>query len=494
MRTTVTRWTRRVAVAAIVAAAIPAVALGAGWIDLGVRAEARLANTAADLYGGIKTPLAESSVDTPGALGASSVGLARGLAAKVVPTGDKLASNADMIAFWPTDTKPEWAIVCIENGETIAGVQRVKLRGSDTGKVETMLTGTRSCDGIRRTPWNTIVATEEVLANPTRPAGWALEIYNPSQTAGVRFNRVTGELTGADAGNVKPRPALGRFAWEGLHVFDDGTVIAGDELAPSGRKNGGALFKFVSDQPASAATIATLANPANHAQSPFAAGKLYALEVGLGNAGQGNQYGKGKWVGPIDAANATAEGQAKGTGYYRPEDLHADPIAAGKGERRVCWTNTGNSSLNNWGEILCMVDAPDAAAPTGTTPEVQQFVIGDSELNQPDNIAFQPKTGIVYIIQDTPRVNGVAAPGDVWACLRDGADRDHLTDGCVRVVSVKSVESEPTGFIFDGSGEKAYINIQHSGNDATTPTIDEATFDEMLEITGFAPDEARAVR
>jgi secreted PhoX family phosphatase len=117
-------------------------------------------------------------------------------------------------------------------------------------------------------------------------------------------------------------------------------------------------------------------------------------------------------------------------------------------------------------------------------------------MNQPDNLEIQPRTGIYYVIEDTPSIDwtgdGVreSHPGEVWACLPDGKDDNLLTDGCVRVVSVATQGSEPTGFIFEASGKKAYLNVQHSPDDPSTPAVDEGTSDEMLEIRGFVPKEA----
>lgn len=488
---------RAAALALGVSAVIAAPAAALSFVDFGAERETNLRSQASELFGGIGEPLEKTAATVPGASGEDSLELASNLGVREVLSGDttgapegKLGQNADMIAFFPSDSRPQWGIVCIEGGATRPGVQRIKLRGRDRGKVETILTGTISCDGIRRTPWDTIVATEE------RGDGWALEIYDPLETTGVAFDRTTGALSGDDAANVKTRPAMGRFAWEGLHIFDDGTVIAGDELGPQNRSNGGALFKFVSDQaPSGPAASESLANPANHAASPLAAGKLYALEVGEGtNRGQGNERGKGRWVGAIDPATARAEGIAKGTGFYRPEDLHADPLALRNGEVRVCWTNTGNASINNYGEVLCLDDRVNAAAPTGRTPDVQQFIAGNPRMNQPDNLAFQPTTGIVYIIEDTPRIDGESKPGNIWACLRDGADDDLQSDGCVMVASVKTAGSEPTGFTFDASGNRAYLNIQHSPDNPATPDVDESTFDELLVLDGFTARSATAAR
>jgi Alkaline phosphatase PhoX len=234
--------------------------------------------------------------------------------------------------------------------------------------------------------------------------------------------------------------------------------------------------------------------PRQAASSPFAAGSLYALEIGArtSNNGQGNQLGEGAWQGPIDAANARAEGQARGTGFYRPEDADVDPLAAAQGGRRFCWTNTGVSNIGNFGEVLCLDDA-EGDGNTGRRAVVTQFVTGNPQMNQPDNIAFQPTTGIVYVIEDTPTVAGESKPGDIWACLRDGADDDLQSDGCVRVLSVKTAGSEPTGFIFDATGKRAYVNIQHSPDNPGTP-VNEGQYDEMLVVEGFQPDQATAAR
>jgi secreted PhoX family phosphatase len=507
---------RVVVTGALVAAAVAVpFAVASGFVDFGFDTQKELNRNADDLYGGIGKPLPASAATSPGAAGAASVALASGLKVGDVLRGDisepditdQLGQHADMIAYWPTDVNPEWGIVCIEGRPTnppatdpFSGVQRIKLSGADKGKVETILTGTDACDGIRRTPWNTIFITEETSD------GWGVEIYDPLNTTNVVFNRaLPGTATGGtNPQNVVSRLATGLFAWEGMYIRDNGVMYAGDELAPSGDRDGGAVFKFVPTTPApepmTPAAAATLSQVANKDMSPFASGKLYGLQIGSkapgAQVGQGNQYGEGRWIELSPSATVTlrADAAAKGaTGYYRPEDLEGDSIARTDGSFRFCWTNTGVSARKNWGEVLCATDSPNAAEPTGTTPNVQIFTPGNSKMNQPDNIEFQPKTGIVYIIEDTPTVDGVSKPGDIWACLRDGADDDNLTDGCVRVLSVVNASAEPTGFKFDASGKRAYLNIQHSGDDPATPG-DERRYDEMLEIRGFEPNEAEAIR
>jgi hypothetical protein len=50
----------------------------------------------------------------------------------------------------------------------------------------------------------------------------------------------------------------------------------------------------------------------------------------------------------------------------------------------------------------------------------------------PDNVDFQPSTGILYVLMDatTSAEDPAFTNDDVWACLPDGADSDTLSDGC----------------------------------------------------------------
>ena len=71
---------------------------------------------------------------------------------------------------------------------------------------------------------------------------------------------------------------------------------------------------------------------------------------------------------------------------------------------------------------------------------------------------------------------------DLWICLPDGDDDDVLTDGCVRFASIRDTSAEPTGFKFIGSGESAYVNIQHRAiNDSQGNTNHGA----LIKISGF---------
>jgi secreted PhoX family phosphatase len=448
--------------------------------DFGKGLEASLAAKSKILFG-VDATLAESapkSVEegfrTPDAKSEQLLSLAKGLKAEIV-TRD-IANHADMIAFYPLKN-PTHMIVCIEGdreelvgGKLNPGVQRVAMAD---GKVETIVRGTASCDGIRTTPWNTVLFTEEA------DDGGAYEILNPLAASDVVItDRAKGETT--DSIQLRKHLALPIMAWEGLTVLRSGTVYAGDELRPGTsypNTDGGAMFKFIPARPMQAAAIASLDD------SPLNAGRLYAMQVSCqptAQFGQGCEIGDASWV-PVNANSARVSADVAGaTGYYRPEDLHEDVTYNGEGVK-FCWTNTGNSKAGNFGEVLCAIDKLPDVADGKMNTRVWRFIAGNKNMNQPDNLEINPKTGLIYVVEDNPN-------GDIWACLPDGADVDDMTDGCVRVLSVADSSAEPTGFIFAPDGETAYLNIQHS-NDAAMAKFDGYNTDDLIKITGFGPVE-----
>ena len=277
-----------------------------------------------------------------------------------------------MFAFWPSDENPTHLIFCVEGNRQDLGtflpgglvrkfnpaVQRIKLLD---GSVETILRGTISCDGIRRTPWQTILATEETSD------GGAYEIINPlSVTNYTIADRALGTIIDENGApstlSIAKRTALPTISWEGIGITPEGVVYAGDELRPGTPANadGGALFKFVPANPRTASgSIGSLSD------SPLTAGNVYALQVSCQSTtqqfGQGCEIGNGAWV-SVSAANARTDANTAGaTGYYRPEDLERDPDFDGPGAR-FCWTDTGLEEGSNYGEVLCAVDSAPLVA------------------------------------------------------------------------------------------------------------------------------------
>ena len=456
--------------------------------DFGAKVEHLLKARSEKLFG-FNRPLDESAPATSGAYRATEqwahdqVLLAKGLRAHYL-TRDA-ANSTDMMAFWPNETSPTHLISCVEGGRSVIGanadgsdkynpsVQSIDLT---TGEVRTILRGMSACDGIRTTPWGTILATEE------RTDGGAYEVLDPlSVSDATVLDRglpgMPAVVTAPD--NVVKRIYMPTMSWEGLEVLDSGVVIGGDELRPgtaTADADGGAIFKFVPASPRmNEARISDLA------QSPLAAGAVFAMQVSCVNnrqqVGQGCEIGNAAWV-PVNAATARTDADAAmATGYYRPEDLHLDPLYQGPGVR-FCWANTGNEGAKNYAEVVCGIDNdPLLADPDTRSVVVNRFVEGDLDFNSFDNLAFQPGSGNLYVIEDH-------ANGDVFACLPDGADRDIKADGCVKMLSVKDSTAEPTGFMFSADGRTAYVAIQHS-NDGNMPKLDDYATDDVLVITGF---------
>lgn len=423
----------------------------------------------------------------------------------------------DQMVFWPhSSSNPTHLVACIEEsleclsgtcGSTFVfgdkltpGVQIIDLA---TREVRTIVRGMTICDGIRTTPWGTVLATEEDFNSDT---GSVYEILNPITTNQYTvLDRGSGggpavivDQNGADASaQIVKRPALPIIRYEGFLVDSTGVIIAGDEERPGsyepGDTDGGAIYKFIPE------TLHTLGPISSLDQSPLTAGTNYALQVSCVDNrqqfGQGCEIGAGAWV-PLPLTPASEASADEGTprigreaahavgatGYYRPEDLHRDPMFSDPNNpnaARFCFAVTGNKFGANFGEVQCAIDT-DITAATGETGEVMinRFLEGDPDLNQPDNLAFQPVTGNLYVIEDN------SGDADVWACLPDGADMDIKTDGCMKVLTLADASAEPTGFIFSPNGTSAYFNIQHSA-DGNMPLVDDFRTDDLILLSGF---------
>lgn len=389
------------------------------------------------------------------------------------------AGNAtDMMVLWPPEN-PTHIISAVEGGRQDLGdgkfnpsVQRINLA---TGVVDTILRGLTSVDPIRATPWGTILVGEETTS------GGAYEILDPLTTTNVT---VTDRTTGAntDPTHVVKRTALPAVAWEGVVILPSGVVYAGDELRPgtgTADKDGGSIFKFIPTTPHAGGTISDLAN------SPLAAGSVYAARVSCTSGvqyGQGCEVGNAEWI-PVSAATARNDAATGGaTGYYRPEDMEQDSGYSGPGVR-ACWTNTWDANALSFGEVMCFVDESPLTAPAGNVSlaRVYRFLEGNIQMNQPDNVAFQPNSNALFVIEDNPN-------GEIYACLPDGDDLDEKTDGCALVACVKDDSAEPTGWFFSEPNAKgemdAYVSIQHS-NDTNMPLVDGYATDDIIKITGI---------
>jgi secreted PhoX family phosphatase len=362
---------------------------------------------------------------------------------------------------------------CDEDGTTQPGLVRIQL---STGNVSTIVTGTTSCDPTRRTPWGTVLFGEEAGTG-----GQLYELIDPIHTTGVTLDRTTGTFSGGTgASNLVRRDALGRGAWEGVGMLDGGTTYLAFDDSGLGPENGGPGDFYVKFRPTTPYLGTTPIT--NLSQSPYAAGSLYALRVGLGtNYGQGREFGFAQWLALPNTPNLDVEnaGLAAGvTGYFRSEDLALDPVQLKKGSVRACSPDTGDESNHVYGQVVCFTDGSVAEATLDVAkPELQPFEIGGTSqgINMPDNIAFQPHTNNVILHEDAETTFETPHDNDLWSCLPDGKDQDLLSDGCARVGTLNDLTAEWTGGTFDASGDNFYVSVQHNISGRAT----------ILDITGW---------
>jgi hypothetical protein len=433
--------------------------------DFGSERDRDLANHADDLFG-VDKPVRASSTQSIDAATANAdprklITLARGLKARVVTATS--GANTDMMVLWPNDSNPTHLITCNEQGPTDPGVQRINLA---TGAVETIVTGTTSCDPIRRTAWGTVIFGEEA-----GNAGQLYELINPLDTTGVSLDRTTGAFSGGtNPQNLVRREVIGRLSFEGLGLLANGVLYYTDELRPSNGSAGGSYYKFVPSNPFVANVPITQLG-----DSPLASGAVYALKVGRrsGNTdfGQGNNTGQGSWVPvcnsvtsvPTACSNVDLDafaGANRLTGYYRPEDLEVDAFALRTGMVQLCGNNTGIEEFSNFGETICITDGTTAESVANTgIPTVQVLVVGNPQFAMMDNLAQQPRSNNWVINEDGDQLQG---NNDIWDCLRDGIDDDLLSDGCVRIATLNDLGAETTGGLFNADGSKYYVSIQHN--------------------------------
>ena len=166
------------------------------------------------------------------------------------------------------------------------------------------------------------------------------------------------------------------------------------------------------------------------------------------------------------------------TGYYRSEDADLDPLALANGQVRLCSPDTGDETNHLYGQTICIMDGTiDQAKANTAQPEVQPFVFGGTSqgINMPDNIAFQPGRGNAILHEDAETTFEFPHNNDLWDCLPDGPDQDLLSDGCVRVGTLNDLTAEWTGGIFDATGTRFFVSVQHNISGSGT----------ILEIDGW---------
>ncbi len=270
-------------------------------------------------------------------------------------------------------------------------------------------------DGIRWTPWNTLLITEETAGGKVYEV--FLEKHDPTKVT-----------------DIVERGALGSLRHEGIDVGQDGSVYVIDEY------NGGSIFRFVPSE-----------------KEDLSAGTLYALKfTGLTDEEQkwssstfDDKVGAFEWV-TLDQELAQADGDAaanavNATEFGRPEDLEIIDntlYVANTSEDRVIAVDLGAQTVSTFVEAGLNVPVEVAGSVTG--------------FNSPDNLAEGPD-GTLWIVEDNDF-------SDIYQASED-EDGDGAADAVSLFASLKDKGAETTGIYFGKDRKVMYVTVQHPDKD-----------------------------
>ncbi|MGZ8803839.1 MAG: alkaline phosphatase PhoX [Microbacterium sp.] len=270
----------------------------------------------------------------------------------------------------------------------------------------------RRLDGIRWTPWGTILFAEETTGGRLFEA--FLDPKDPTRVV-----------------KVETRTEAGILRHEGIEALGDGTVFVIDEL------NGGSIFKFVPTK-----------------RGDLSDGQLYALKLtGLADDAQawnpatvGEKVGAFEWV-ALDMAQVVVDADAAAnavaaTEFGRPEDVEvigSTLYVANTSEDRVVAIDLNRNVLSSYVQAGLNVPIESAAA-------------GVTGFNNPDNLAQGPD-GRLWMVEDNYL-------SDVWVAGRD-ADRDGAADTVAQFASLKDTGAEISGIYFGKDPKTLFLNVQH---------------------------------
>ncbi|MFE9171861.1 alkaline phosphatase PhoX [Streptomyces kebangsaanensis] len=267
-------------------------------------------------------------------------------------------------------------------------------------------------DGLRWTPWGTLLFAEET--NGGRLFEAFLDSEDPTKITRIEERRKAGILR-----------------HEGIEALADGTVFVIDEL------NGGSIYKFVPTK-----------------RGDLSDGRLYALKIkGLSGAEQkwnsatyDKKVGAFEWV-ALDMDKVVVDADAasnavNATEFGRPEDVEVigDTLyVANTSEDRVVAVDLNKNVLTSFVEAGKNVPVENAGA------KVTGF-------NSPDNLAQGPD-GRLWIVEDNYL-------SDIYVAGKDN-DKDGTADKVELFGSLKDPGAEISGIYFGKDPKSLFFNVQH---------------------------------
>ena len=269
----------------------------------------------------------------------------------------------------------------------------------------------RHLDGIRWTPWGTLLFDEEA------PGGHVYEAF----------------LAGDDPTtivDVRERPEIGAMRHEGIDVGTDGSVYVVDEL------DGGSIYRFVPDM-----------------RGDLSHGELFALKLtGLADDEQAwdpgamdRKVGAFDWA-SLDPATAASDGDmaanaVAATEFGRPEDVEIigeTLYVANTSEDRVIAIDLAARTVSGFVEAGVNVPVEEEGVVTG--------------LRFPDGLAEGPD-GALWIVEDN-------AFSDIYRAIGD-RDDDGRADRVDLFGSLVDEGAESTGITFGADPAVMYVTVQH---------------------------------
>lgn len=267
-------------------------------------------------------------------------------------------------------------------------------------------------DGLRWTPWGTLLFAEE--------------------TAGGRlFEAFLDPKDPTIITRIEERREVGILRHEGIEAIADGTVFVIDEL------RGGSIYKF---EPTTRGDLSD--------------GQLYALKLtGLTDAEQTwdeatyrDKVGPFEWV-ALDMDQVVVDGDAaanavNATEFGRPEDVEV--IGSTLYVNNTSEDRTVAIDLNKH-VLTSFVEA-------GVNVPVEDRDVGVTGFNSPDNLAQGPD-GRLWIVEDN-------FASDIWVVGEDN-DHDGSADKVELFASLKDPGAEISGIYFGKDPKTLFFNVQH---------------------------------